>query len=609
MIKKLIVLLILLNCSLSYAETIKTDVLVIGGGASGVAAAIQSARSNVKTMLIEQGPWLGGSMTAGGMCVLDANRNLASGIYAEFRGRVVNFYKNRLGYDTTANAPLVYEPYTGAAILKRITDTVKNLTVKMNTPFTGIKKDGSGWEVIIPIDGKDVVIKTKVLVDATETGDVAAQAGAILTAGFDSRKDTGEQLAPENATNQIQDITWIAILKDYGRAADRTIAKPDGYNAADYACLKSAEVKKWLANSKLPNDKYMVNFPGCGGNQYPVTSDDLSPENRKKTYQQARLHTLGLIYYLQTVLGYKNLSVTDEFKTPDHLPYIPYIRENKRAQGLVRMVLDDIYTPYSRQSKLYRTSIGVGDALPGQHYTEAGVPKINYPPFPAYSIPLGAVVVKDQENLLVIEKAMSVTHLVNGSVTYPSVQMTLGQGVGATAAYCAFFKTTTNHLDVRVIQGEILDFKGSLMPFADVKQGDTAFRAIQQIGATGLLEGFQKVNGSTAEVLFKPDTIVYTAELKPILNEIYARSFLWFNRVKPGEKFTLGNLLSYISEMTLTDPETLNLMMQKSWETKYKFGTKFDLNRPVTRMEFAVLANRYLNPFSRAVDISGKLII
>jgi thioredoxin reductase len=38
-----------MHSSTTFADTIKTDVLVVGGGASGVAAAIQSARSNVKT--------------------------------------------------------------------------------------------------------------------------------------------------------------------------------------------------------------------------------------------------------------------------------------------------------------------------------------------------------------------------------------------------------------------------------------------------------------------------------------------------------------------------------------------------------------------------------
>jgi hypothetical protein len=607
MIKKILALLLFLNITLSYAETIRTDVLVIGGGASGVAAAIQSARSKVKTLIIEQGPWLGGSITAGGMCILDANRGLPSGIYGEFRGRVKEFYKKTPGYDTTYNAVLVFEPYTGAAILKKITDTVKNLTVRLNTSFTTVKKDGTGWEVNITQNGKTDIIKTKVLVDATELGDAAAKAGVIFTAGFDSRKDTGELLAPENATNQIQDITYIAILKDHGRAADRTISRPESYDAAQYACLKNQDIKKLLAAAKLPNDKYMIKWSECA-NQSSVTAEDLKPENRDKTFKQARLRTLGLIYYLQTKLGYKNLTVSDEFPTADHLPIIPFIRENGRTQGLVRMVLDDIYTPYSRGSQLYRTSIGVGDAMPGQHYSVQGVPKINYPPFPAYTVPLGAIVVKDQENLLVTEKAMSVTHLVNGSITYPSVQMTLGQGVGATAAYCAFFKTTTKHLNPRIIQGEILDYKGYIMSFADIPISDPGFRAIQQVGATGLLQGIQKINGNSAQVLFMPDSLVKTAEVQPILTEIYARAFLWFNKVKPGEHFTVSNLLSYISEMTLRDPENLQKTMQKTWKPQYKFTNEFNLNRPVTRREFAVLANKFFNPFGRAVDISGKMI-
>jgi hypothetical protein len=607
MLKNLLLVLLLLRCTAGFAETIRTDVLVIGGGASGVAAAIQSARSKVKTLLVEQGPWLGGSMTSGGMCILEGNRNLASGIYAQFRNHVREFYKPRLGYDTTRNAPLVFEPSTGASILRKITDTVKNLTVKMNTPFTGIKKDGTGWEVTVNVDGKPVTIKAKLVVDATELGDVAAGAGVLLTSGFDSRNDTKEALAPQNATNQIQDISYLAILKDYGRNADQTIPKPEGYNAAQYACLKAADVKKILSAAWLPNDKYLINLSDCG-NQYPVTSDDLLPENREATFRKARLRTLGLIYYLQTELGYKNLGLADDFKTPDRLPYIPFIRENRRSAGMVRMVLDDIYTPYNRGSQLYRTSIAVGDAIPGQHYSVAGAPKINYPPFPAYSIPLGAVVAKDQENLLVTEKTLSVTHLVNGSVTDPSVQMTLGQGVGAIAAYCIFFETTTKNLRPRIIQGEILDFKGMLIPFGDIKTTDRDYRAIQQVGATGMLQGIQKATGNSAQVLFVPDSTVHTAEVKPFLNEIYSRSFLWFNKEQPGKLFTLANLLSYISEMTLRDPKNLQDGLQKTWKTYYHFTTDFNPNRPVTRREFAVLANRFLNPFARKVDLSGRLV-
>ena len=95
--------------------------------------------------------------------------------------------------------------------------------------------------------------------------------------------------------------------------------------------------------------------------------------------------------------------------------------------------------------------------MPGQHYEKGSkaVP-IDYPPFPGYSIPLGTVVLRNIDNLLVAEKALSTTHIVNASTFYPSVQMTLGQGVGTLAAYCAFFKTTTKKLDVRKVQDELL---------------------------------------------------------------------------------------------------------------------------------------------------------
>ena len=601
MIKKILFFLFLYCTNTAFAETIKTDVLVIGGSASGTAAAIQCARSKIKTLLVEPGPWLGGSMTSGGICILDANKNIPSGIYGEFRKKVTEFYKKTPGYDTTYNATLRFEPYTGAAILKKITDTVKNLTVKLNTPYTNVKKDDTGWDVTIIQGGASITIKTKVLIDATEYADVAAKAGATFLSGVETRQDTGEKLAPESASTTLRDLTWAIVLKDYGKA-DKTITKPEGYNPNLYACLKGKDIKKLLNDGKLPNDKYLIKW--CA-NSYPVTAEQLSLSRREEYFKSLRLQTLGLVYYLQTELGYKNLSLDDDFGTPDHLPYQPYLREYRHIKGEVRMITDDIYTPYNRASKLYRTAIGAADAMPEQN----GDGAVNYPPLPAYSIPLGAVVVKDMENLIVTENAISVTHLVGASTCDPAVQMTLGQGAGTVAAFCAFFKTTTQHLSVRAIQGEILDFKGYLLPISDIPLSDPDFRAIQQVCATGLLQTrTHPSTGNALKVVFNADSLVRTAEVKPVLDDIYTRGFLWFNKIKPGEFITVGNLLSFISEITLSEPKPLQIELQKEWKGRYKFKDDFDLARPVTRREFAVLSNKYLNPFARRVDLSGRLV-
>ncbi|MFD2147718.1 S-layer homology domain-containing protein [Mucilaginibacter antarcticus] len=154
----------------------------------------------------------------------------------------------------------------------------------------------------------------------------------------------------------------------------------------------------------------------------------------------------------------------------------------------------------------------------------------------------------------------------------------------------------------------MLDFKGYLLPFDDINPTDSYFKAIQQIAATGLLKGKQNIADGRAQFLFMPDSAVTTAEIKPVLSELYSRAFIWFANNKPAGQFTVANLLSFISEITLTEPKNLKSIMLRDWKNKYKFSTEFDTERAVTRREFAILANQYINPFSRAVDLNGRVI-
>ena len=452
MVKKLLFAVFLLYSSFTYAETIKTDVLVIGGTASGVAAAIQSARSKVKTILImprqsvEMEMYiniadeiLANLKSTVTTTIISTHTNLSGGIWGEFKDKVGAFYKTTPGYDTTYNSPLKFEKYAGTAILKAIADTVKGLTIKTNTPFTAIKKDGTGWEVSITVNGKTVIIKTKVVIDATGKGEVIVKAGATMPT---------------------------------------------------------------------------------------------------------------------------------------------------------------LYNLYVDKSDLYRTSIAMVDygVLPKTNaHSDMQIGII-----PGYNIPMKYVVVNDVDNLLATEIALPYPR----GGPYLPAQLQIGQGVGCIAAYCAFFKTTTKNLKPRIIQQELLDFKGYLLPFADVKADNKYIRAVQQIGATGLLKGLHKGN----DILFKPDTIVATAEIQPVLNEIYSRAFIWFNKEKPDQQFTVGNTLSLISEFTLTDPKTLQTTLQKDWQTQYQFAKPFDTTRPITRLEFAVLVNKFLNPFARRIDLEGNMV-
>ena len=49
------------------------DVVVVGGGVSGTTAGIRAARLGAKTLIVEQGPWLGGMLTSAGVSATDGN--------------------------------------------------------------------------------------------------------------------------------------------------------------------------------------------------------------------------------------------------------------------------------------------------------------------------------------------------------------------------------------------------------------------------------------------------------------------------------------------------------------------------------------------------------
>ena len=81
-IKKTCSVLVCLNLAFvaNCASLSQIDVLVIGGGASGTMATVQSARLGANTLLIEESSWLGGMLTSAGVSAIDGNNNLPSGL-------------------------------------------------------------------------------------------------------------------------------------------------------------------------------------------------------------------------------------------------------------------------------------------------------------------------------------------------------------------------------------------------------------------------------------------------------------------------------------------------------------------------------------------------
>ena len=617
----LILSVVLLFSSLSCSRSIdsEVDVLVIGGGASGVTAGIQASRMESQTLIVEETPWLGGMLTSAGVSAIDGNYNLPAGLWGEFKERLARHYGTLDSLKTGWVSNVLFEPSVGNEILGVMTDAENRLTVWRETRLKSLNRDGGVWYATVATEGKpDRVVKARVVIDATELGDVAKLCGVKYDVGMESREVTHEDVAPENANNIVQDITYVAILKDYHR--DVTIPRPEGYDSTEFACCCANELcinpkepdRVWsrdmmITYGKLPNDKYMINWP-IEGNDYYVNLIEMTPEERAAALDKAKHYTMCFIYFMQHQLGLNTLGIADdEFPTADKLPFIPYHRESRRIHGVVRYDLNHMTHPYDQQQKLYRTSIAVGDYPVDHHHTrykgEEELPNLYFHPVPSFGVPLGALVPLDVDGLIVAEKSISVSNIANGSTRLQPVVMQIGQAAGALASLAVKQNCEVRNVPVRDVQDAILAAGGYLQPYLDVASHDARFKAYQRIGSTGILKGAGKNVGWSNQTWLRADTLLLASELDG-LSELYP---LWKNEAAGNTPVTVEAAVDIIAKVSGKEASAITAEAEKAWKD-YGMG-EWQPKRNILRGEWAVLLDRILDPFhAKAVDMTGAFV-
>ena len=431
--------------------SMETDVLVIGGGSSGVAAALSSAREGAETTLLEEGPWLGGMLTAAGVSAVDGNTKLPSGIWGEFRDSLINRYGNKKALQTGWVSNHLFEPSVGNQIFQNMVKNQPLLKPHFGAKVIAIEKKEKGWKIEFSSSNQTFTLFAKIVIDATELGDIAARVGIPYHIGMDSQQAYGEDIAPEKENDVIQDLTYVMILKDH--AKDMTIEKPEGYRSGSFYCASESDhckiVKKmnrtlWpkdslLSYGRLPNGKVMINWP-INGNDYYVNAIEQTEEERQQSFEKAKLKSLQFLYYLQTELGFNTYGmVDDEFPTDDGFPLIPYHRESRRIHGITTLTVNHIAQPYDQQQALYRTGIAVGDYPVDHHHAShpdaENLPELHFYPVPSYNLPMGCLLPQSIDDFIVAEKSISVTIIVNGTTRLQPVVLQIGQaaGTGATS--------------------------------------------------------------------------------------------------------------------------------------------------------------------------------
>ncbi|WP_379089700.1 FAD-dependent oxidoreductase [Pedobacter sp. UC225_65] len=605
-----------ITASLSQAQlTVNTSLLIIGGGASGTTAGIQASRMGVQTLIIEETDWLGGMLTSAGVSAIDGNHQLPSGLWGEFRQKLYNYYGGAKAVETGWVSNTLFEPSVGNKLLKELAKEAK-LDIWYRSQWLNVQKTANGWTVSVKKDNKTYTINAKLLIDATELGDVMAAVAAPYRIGMDSRSVTGEIYAPEQANDIIQDLTYVAILKDFGIGADKTIKKPAGYDpkvfehscdVADPAAKDNTPIidcSKMITYGKLPNGKYMINWPKNGNDIY-LNLIEKSPKERTEALKEAKLHTLRFIYYLQTVMGFKHLGLAeDEFPTADHLPMIPYNRESRRLKAKVDLTLPYVAQPYQQKEAYYRTGVVVGDyTIDHHHLKNPAAPAIDFVKIkvPAYNVPLGSLVPENTKGLIVAEKSIGVSNIVAGATRLQPVVLGIGQAAGALAAVAIKNNIDPAEVNIREVQQELLNSKAYLMPFIDVKPEDANFQAIQRIGATGILQGTGISYKWANQMWFYPQHPISEATFIQGLKTYYPAIAEVAASGKDLDVDFFSTVIAMLNKQVAKETIAADLAIIKKQNQKPNDTT-------INRGQLAVLIDRYLKPFAVEINFNGRLM-
>lgn len=229
------------------------DILIVGGGLGGIAAALAAVRLGRTVILTEQLDWIGGQLTAQGVPPdenpwIDRENTGCTASYRALREGIRDYYRRYypLLPEASANpylnpgmgnvSPLCHEPRVALAVLHQmIAPYCSNGRLLILTEYQpiAVECDGDRVRAVTFLDirsNSNITISAMYIIDATELGDLLDLADIEHVTGAESQTETGEPHAlvgPADPLDQ-QAFSWCFVL-DYIEGQDHTIDRPQQY--------------------------------------------------------------------------------------------------------------------------------------------------------------------------------------------------------------------------------------------------------------------------------------------------------------------------------------------------------------------------------------------
>lgn len=495
-----------------FVRETETDVVIVGGGVGGCAAALAVARAGYKVIMTEESDWIGGQFTSQAVPPDEhgwIERFGCTKSYRSFRDGVRDYYRRHYPLSARARSavylnpgsgwvsPLCHEPRVALAVLQAIlAPYVGSNRLQILTEHTVLDADANGDRVrAVRVrdnrTGRERTIEARYFIDATELGDLLPLTGTEFVTGAESRAQTGEPSAPDEAQPGNVQAFSVCFALDHLEGKDHTIERPATYDFwRDFTPRLdppwTGKLLSWTIphprtmeplrynfdphreNSKafsglwtyrrildranfdgdlFASDITLMNVPMLDYLLGDITND--VDGERAKHVAAAKQQSLSFLYWMQTEAerpdggcGFPGLRLRgDVTGSADGLAKQPYIRESRRIQAEFTICEQHVAppqihgAPHANRAVQFTDSVGVGYYRIDLHPSTGGDNYLDVAPLP-FQIPLGALIPVRMENLLPACKNLGTTHITNGCYRLHPVEWNIGEAAGALAAFC-----------------------------------------------------------------------------------------------------------------------------------------------------------------------------
>ncbi|MEA5466814.1 FAD-dependent oxidoreductase [Leptothoe sp. PORK10 BA2] len=429
-------------------------------------------------------------------------------------------------------------------------------------------------------------VHAKVVVEATDFGDLLEVANLPSRVGQEARSDTGEAILPEEARPQCQQsFTFDVVVehthpgkgvpigapKEYGRLTwlnlqeftsdfwvnkDQTWKKRDFFDAFGIFRYRRLQRRALNKTTVSPGDVAVINWGTsdhphrgqCCGNDYRNGYlIGLSRAERQQQIARARTRAKAYIHFLQ-VNGVPDLKPRGDLTwTEDGIALEPYIREARRGVALTTIRHEDVaasFFPNQARARAFDDTVGVGQYhyldlhgnLVDGHVSPRGKDVIALP----FTLPAAALVPVDTDGLVLSAKSIGTTHITNAAYRMHPVEWAIGEASGFLAAFSVWTGKQPREIVgdqslLRKLQGFVTRNGIPIVWFDDVSHADSDFEAIQVMAAAGII-----TSENAKDLHFRPygsaSRAVVCAALVNLLGmEKVAPASPTFTDVQPGQ--------------------------------------------------------------------------